>query len=384
MSLTSFLLGIGICHLLMALLVVWNRARTTHVALDQPLPAQPPTVHVLVPARNEENNIGDCIAALRAQDYPALRIRVIDDHSSDRTLQIIAQHASEDPRVEARSAPDLPKGWLGKPHALWSGSRDLTAEYVLFLDADVRLRPHAVRHAVLAALSTKAGLVNMVPRLLAGSFWERAAQPVIAQILFTFVDPVRVRDSDSDFAVGYGPFMFFQRSAYEQIGGHAAVASEVVEDLRLAQRVKQARFPLAYVQGTDTVELRMYESLRSLIAGWKKNFHIALGGAQWFAPIGALLLLLVYATPPVALLGALVYVGVHGSSAWASKLLTVAALTYGADWLGRIALRSTYGVTLRGVRALGGALVAYILCASSYQAVMGRPVTWRGRSYPTS
>lgn len=384
MSLTSFLLGIGICHLLMALLVVWNRARTTHVALDQPLPAQPPTVHVLVPARNEENNIGDCIAALRAQDYPALRIRVIDDHSSDRTLQIIAQHASEDPRVEARSAPDLPKGWLGKPHALWSGSRDLTAEYVLFLDADVRLRPHAVRHAVLAALSTKAGLVNMVPRLLAGSFWERAAQPVIAQILFTFVDPVRVRDSDSDFAVGYGPFMFFQRSAYEQIGAHAAVASEVVEDLRLAQRVKQARFPLAYVQGTDTVELRMYESLRSLIAGWKKNFHIALGGAQWFAPIGALLLLLVYATPPVALLGALVYVGVHGSSAWASKLLTVAALTYGADWLGRIALRSTYGVTLRGVRALGGALVAYILCASSYQAVMGRPVTWRGRSYPTS
>lgn len=384
MSLTSFLLGIGICHLLMALLVVWNRARTTHVALDQPLPAQPPTVHVLVPARNEENNIGDCIAALRAQDYPALRIRVIDDHSSDRTPQIIAQHASEDPRVEARSAPDLPKGWLGKPHALWSGSRDLTAEYVLFLDADVRLRPHAVRHAVLAALSTKAGLVNMVPRLLAGSFWERAAQPVIAQILFTFVDPVRVRDSDSDFAVGYGPFMFFQRSAYEQIGGHAAVASEVVEDLRLAQRVKQARFPLAYVQGTDTVELRMYESLRSLIAGWKKNFHIALGGAQWFAPIGALLLLLVYATPPVALLGALVYVGVHGSSAWASKLLTVAALTYGADWLGRIALRSTYGVTLRGVRALGGALVAYILCASSYQAVMGRPVTWRGRSYPTS
>jgi len=384
MSLTSFLLGVGICHLLMALLVVWNRARTTHVALDQPLPTRPPTVHVLVPARNEESNIGDCIAALRAQDYPALRIRVIDDHSSDRTLQIIQQHAAEDPRVEPRQAPDLPKGWLGKPHALWSGSRDLTSDYVLFLDADVRLRPHAVRHAVLAALATQAGLVNMVPRLLAASFWERAAQPVIAQILFTFVDPVRVRDSESDFAVGYGPFMFFQRAAYEEIGGHAAVASEVVEDLRLAQRVKQARFPLAYVQGTNTVELRMYDSLRSLIAGWKKNFHIALGGAQWFAPIGALLLLLVYATPPVALLAALAYFAQHGGSAFSSKLLTVAALTYGADWLGRIALRATYGVTLRGVRGLGGALVAYILCASSYQAVMGRPVTWRGRSYPAA
>ncbi|MBL9003570.1 MAG: glycosyltransferase [Myxococcales bacterium] len=384
MSLTSFLLGIGICHVLMALLVVWNRARTTHVALDQPLPAQPPSVQVLVPARNEESNIGDCLAALRAQDYPSLRIRVIDDHSTDRTPQIIAQHAAEDLRVEARSAPELPKGWLGKPHALWSGSRDVTSDYVLFLDADVRLRPHAVRHAVLAALSTKAGLVNMVPRLLAGSFWERAAQPVIAQILFTFVDPVRVRDPNSDVAVGYGPFMFFARPAYEEIGGHAAVASEVVEDLRLAQRIKQARFPLAYVQATDTVELRMYDSLRSLIAGWKKNFHVALGGSQWFAPIGALLLLVVYGTPPVALLATLAYLALGGSGALGSKLLIVAALTYGADWLGRIALRMTYGVTLRGVRALGGALVAYILCASSYQAVMGRPVTWRGRSYPAA
>jgi hypothetical protein len=138
------------------------------------------------------------------------------------------------------------------------------------------------------------------------------------------------------------------------------------------------------VQATDTVELRMYDSLRSLLAGWKKNFHVALGGAQWFAPIGALLLLAVYATPPLALIGALAFYALRGDSAAASQLLKVAALTYGADWLGRIALRATYGVTLRGVRALGGALVAYILCASSYQAVMGRPVTWRGRSYPAS
>ncbi|HNN92363.1 MAG TPA: glycosyltransferase [Pseudomonadota bacterium] len=384
MSLNSFLIGIGICHLLMALLVLWNRARTTRIAADQPLPADPPAVYVLVPARNEESNIGTCLTALRAQDYPNLRIRVIDDHSSDRTAAIVQEHAKEDPRVELRSAPDLPKGWLGKPHALWSGSRDLDSEYVLFLDADVRLRPHAVRKATLAAISSDAGLVNMVPRMLAESFWERAAQPVISQILFTFVDPVRVRDSDSDFAVGYGPFMFFSRTAYEEIGGHAAVASEVVEDLRLAQLIKQARFPLAYVQATDAVELRMYDSLRSLIAGWKKNFHIALGGNNWFAPIGALLLLLVYGAPIVSLLSALTYYFAAGASAASRGLLTVAALTYGADWLGRIALRSAYGVTLAGSRALGGALVAYILCASSYQAVMGRPVTWRGRSYPAS
>ena len=214
-------------------------------------------------------------------------------------------------------------------------------------DADVRLRPHAVRKATLAAIQSDAGLVNMVPRMLAESFWERAAQPVISQILFTFVDPVRVRDSDSDFAVGYGPFMFFARTAYEEIGGHAAVASEVVEDLRLAQLIKQARFPLAYVQATDAVELRMYDSLRSLIAGWKKNFHIALGGNNWFAPIGALFFSWFTAPPSCRCCPRSPTTSRRGQCRQPG-LLAVAALTYGADWLGRIALRAAYGVTLAG------------------------------------
>lgn len=381
-TLTTALWSIGVCHLLMALLLIWNRSRTTHIALSQPLPASPPSVHVLVPARNEENNIGDCIAALRAQDYPNLRIRVIDDHSTDRTAQIIAQHAADDPRVQLRHAPDLPKGWMGKPHALWSGSRDVDADYVLFLDADVRLRPAAVRLAVLAAESSKAGLVTLVPRLTAASFWERAVQPVVAQILFTFVDPVRARDVDSDFTVGYGPFMFFRRTAYEDIGGHAAVASEIVEDLRLAQRIKQARWPLSYAQGTDVIDLRMYDSLRQILSGWKKNFHVALGSAQWLAPIGAALLALVFVTPILSLLTALCLYATRGPSLFTQKFLLTAALVYGADWLARIALRVAFGVTLRGARAVGALVVAYILCASSYQAVMGRPVSWRGRSYP--
>lgn len=383
MSLLSLAIGfvgfVGFCHFMMALLLPWNRWRTTPLPVG-PAPEPAPTVYALVPARNEEGNIGDCVRCLLAQDYPNLRVRVIDDHSTDRTAAIVRELSEKDPRLELMSAPDLPPGWLGKPHALHAGTRGLVADYLCFVDADVRLLPQAIRGAVNAAEQSGAGLVTLVPRLLTASFWERAVQPIIAQVVFSLLDPVRVRSPESEVAVGYGPFMFFRFAAYTAIGGHAAVATEVVEDLRLAQRIKAARWPLAYVHGVAALELRMYDSLRQIISGWKKNFHVSLGAAQWFAPLGALLLLLVFAGPSVALVGSAAFWLLAGSAA-SAKLLGASLLCYAADWLGRLSLAHSYGVSWRGMRSLGSAVVAYILCVSSYQAVMGRPVVWRGRAY---
>lgn len=380
MTLLSLVVVVGICHFLLALLLPWNRWRTRQLS-NAPAPAVPPLVYILVPARNEESNIETCVRSLLAQDYPNLRVRVIDDHSTDRTAAIVTSIAQGDPRLELISAPDLPPGWLGKPHALHVGARGLEAEYLLFVDADVQLQKNAVRGAVTAAEETRGGLITFVPTLAAHTFWERAVQPVIAQILFGLLDPVKVGNPDSEVAVGYGPFMFFRRAAYQAIGGHASVATEIVEDLRLAQRIKAARWPLVYVHATDAMTLRMYDSRRALVAGWKKNFHVALGQAQWLAPIGALLLALVYAGPTLALLGSGAWFLLGSGSAAAAKLFFASVLCYGADWLGRLSLTRSYGVTPRGLRSLGGLVVAYILCASSYQSVMGHKVVWRGRAY---
>lgn len=383
MSLVSMLLGfvafVGFCHFMMALLLPWNRWRTTPLPVGPP-PEPSPLVYALVPARNEESNIGDCVRGLLSQDYPNLRVRVIDDHSTDRTAAIVRELSEKDPRLELMSAPELPPGWRGKPHALHAGTRGVVADFLCFVDADVRLRPQAIRAAVNAAEESKAGLVTLVPQLVTASFWERAVQPIIAQVIFALLDPVRVRSPKSEVAVGYGPFMFFRRTTYAAIGGHAAVASEIVEDLRLAQLIKAGGFGLAYVQGVDAVELRMYDSLQGLISGWKKNFHVSLGSAQWLAPLGALLLLLVFAGPTLALAGSLLFWLIAGSAA-AAKLLGASLLCYAADWLGRLSLWHCYGISWRGMRSLGSLIVAYILCASSYQAVMGRPVVWRGRAY---
>lgn len=371
---------VAVCHLLLALLLPWNRGRTPQLA-KKPAPQPPPSVYALVPARNEEANIEGCVRSLLAQDYPNLAIRVIDDHSTDRTAELIMALGKQDPRLELLSAPPLPPGWLGKSHALWAGTAGLHADYLLFIDADVRLAPHAVTAAVAAAEQMQAGLVTAVPTMLASSFWERAVQPVIAEILFALIDPVKANDRDSAVAVGYGPFLLFRRTAYAAIGGHAAVATEVVEDLRLAQRIKAARLSLAYLHGVDAVEVRMYDSLSGLVSGWKKNFHVALGPAQWLAPLGAALLALVFSGPAVALLASAAWWLLSAGSAASTHLLQAGLLCYAADWLGRLSLHRCYGVTWRGARSLGGLVVGYVLCASAYRAIFGRKVVWRGRAY---
>lgn len=373
----------GICHLLMALLLAWNRVRTPLLSSgDGELSIPSPSVLIVVPARNEESNIEACVRSLLAQDYPQLRIRVVDDNSTDRTAAMVEAISREDARLELIRAPHLPAGWMGKPHALHVGAKDATADYLLFVDADLRLSPQTLRRSIALAERSGAGMLTVLPALLAESFWERAVQPVVALLLFALLDPVKVADPESEAAAAYGPFLLFRRSAYLQIGGHTAVAGEIIEDLRLAQLIKQAKLPLVYIHGPDGARLRMYESLQGLINGWRKNFHIALGRSQWFAPIGALLIALILTLPTCAFLA---MVGALAMGVPLPKLLIVSALfAYGADWLARLSLSWNFGLTWRGVRSVGGLVVAYILLSSAYRAATGKAVTWRGRSFAAS
>lgn len=386
MALLTVCVIVGICHLLLAVLLPWNRSRTTQLDDAPPVDGKTgrlPTVLVIVPARNEEPNIEACVRSVLAQDYPALTMRVIDDHSTDQTAAIVRRLAATDARLSLLHAPDLPPGWFGKPHALHAATREVDADYLLFIDADVRLEKTAVSKSVAVAEKEQSALLTLVPTLVAESFWERAIQPVVGMILFALLDPTKVRSPESSVATVYGPYLMFRRTAYQSIGGHAAVATEVVDDLRMAQIIKGAGLRLSYVHGTDVLYLRMYDSLRAIVNGWKKNFHVALGSALWLAPIGALLLALVFAGPLLFLVGSLVAYAVSGA-AWTGSLLGASVLCYGADLVARVSLSRYYGITLRGSRSIGGLAVAYILLASSYQAALGKPVTWRGRAYPSS
>ncbi len=365
------------CHAALALLLWFNRARTPRLPQVKGPRELPKSVLVIVPARNEETNIGQCVRSILNQDYPSLSVRVVDDHSTDRTGAIVGKLAEYDRRLTVVNPPALPAGWLGKPHAVHNGSLGTMADYLLFIDADVRLLPTAVSRAIALAEAQGAGLTTVMPELVADSFWERATQPLIGLLLFGLLDPVRVNDPRRDEAVGFGPFMLFRRDAYEQLGGHQAVQAEVIEDLKLAQLVKQKRLGLCVAHGTDVVKLRMYDSLPAMIAGWTKNFHVALGPLKALAPLFALLLAAVFTLPTVMFWLSLLWLAVLGHL---PHFAIAATLAYGADWLARLSLTSAYDVTPRGVRAVGGLVVGYILCSSVYRAAFGRPVTWRGRS----
>jgi glycosyltransferase involved in cell wall biosynthesis len=324
----------------------------------------------VVAARDEEANIGACVGAIAASRYAGpLRVRVVDDGSTDRTAAIAGAIADRDPRGEVVAAGALPDGWLGKNHALHVGTRGASEPWLLFVDADLRVGEGAIARAVAAATRRGADLFTMMPRVEARSFWERAVMPLVTQLIDAWLPAREINQPERREAAAIGPFMLFRREAYRRIGGHEAVRAEVVEDLRLAEAVKRAGLRLVYARGIALASVRMYDSLAAIVRGWSKNFHVALGRAAWLAPVAAAGLVLFFAGPFVVPLVAAL------AGARAAALVGGAAALVAV--LARIDFSRRYGVTLRGAWAtpLGALVIAWILVRSSLR----RPVSWKGR-----
>jgi hypothetical protein len=271
-------------------------------------------------------------------------------------------------------AGPLPPGWLGKNHALDVGvsvSAGAGAEWILFVDADMRVSPTCLSRAVAAAEARRADLLTMLPRLEAHSFWELAAQTLAVHVILLSLDSHAVNDPASPRAAAFGPFMLFRASAYARIGGHAAVRGEVVEDLRLAENVKRAGLRLVLTRGTSLASLRMYDSLGAIVRGWSKNFHLAVDGKRWAAPLVVAALLFFYGAPWV--LPFVAALAAPGGAALAVSLVALAAAV-----AARFDFARMYGVTARqpylaplGSLVLGWILVRAVTCRVEWK---GRPV----------
>ena len=155
-------------------IIYWihNQYHLDIVVMSAPSPAAgAPLISICIPARNEENNIRNCIESALAQDYPNLEVIVLDDRSTDATLTQLREIASRDSRLLPVSGSDLPEGWAGKPHALFQASAVAHGEWLCFVDADTLLKPNALSACYAKAIETKADLFTTMNQQILGSFW---------------------------------------------------------------------------------------------------------------------------------------------------------------------------------------------------------------------
>ncbi len=241
----------------------------------------PPLVSAIIPARDEEAMIADCLGSVCRQNYPRLEILVIDDRSTDRTNEIAQRFAKQDARVRVLTNDQLPPGWTGKTYVLHRAGLQARGQWLWFLDADTVHAPEFLGVMMQYARTQRAALVSLLPELRCETFWEQVVQPLGGIVLMQSFPLHKVNDDRSKLAFANGQSILVDRSAYEAAGGHEAVRDRFVEDIGLAQKVKALGLPIRTTLVHGLVTCRMYASLGQLMRGWSRILYDALDRKPW-------------------------------------------------------------------------------------------------------
>ena len=229
---------------------------------DSKIPEPAPLVSILVPARDEEENIESCLESLRKQDYPNFEVLVLDDNSVDNTANIVEQMSAKDSHLQLLRGEPLPEDWAGKPFACYQLARKARGSWLLFVDADTTHAPYMLRSVLALALKLKISMLSGFPRQLASSLPQKVAIPVLYFVILSWF-PLwwlhRSRQPKPSLAIGQ--FLFFPREEYWRIGGHRAVKSRILEDVWLGVEVNRHGGRHIAVDLSPVVSCNMYRSV---------------------------------------------------------------------------------------------------------------------------
>lgn len=227
-------------------------------------------VSILIPARNEEHNISDCMKSCLHQTYSNKEIIVLNDNSTDRTYELL-QHFSD--KIKIINGSDLPEGWLGKNWACHQLSKEASGEYLLFIDADVRLNEKAVASAISEMNVSEIGMSSVFPTQIIQSFSEWLIVPLMNWLLLGFLPLILVHKSNNkSFVAANGQFILWRKNIYQKIGGHNSVKNKPVEDMEFARLCKSNGIKIKTLLGGNFIFCRMYSNLKDAINGFSKNF----------------------------------------------------------------------------------------------------------------
>ena len=372
MSVAPLLLALSlvVAVALVALALRIDRWRAAAPPLDPPAPpvseTSLPGVTVLLPARNEEENVEACVRGLLAQTAD-LRVVVIDDSSEDRTAEIVRRLAAEDPRVELVTAPPLPPGWKGKVHALATGLARVETPWLLSTDADTRHHPDLLARA-LSTVKATAEARGLDSLSVAG--WQEARGPgenLVTPVVFAVLDAL-LGDwrpaAEGVTEVANGQFFLLRTEVLRRAGGFAALRDAALDDVALARTLRAAGARHGFLRAPDLLRVRMYRGLGGTFRGWRRNLGAIFAGRRAAAVLAVLL------APALLLLGALV------SSAWpaAAVLWTGGAA---ASVLARRGSRHTAAYGL--LYPLDALVTALCLGLGLSDASRGSLAPWKGR-----
>lgn len=238
-------------------------------------------ISVLIPARNEENNIGNLLIDLQHQTYKNIEIIVCDDESSDKTAEIVLEIARFDKRIKLIHSGELPEGWLGKNYACHNLALEAIGDYFLFLDADVHIGQQLISGTIADILQNKSKLISIFPTQKTNSIGEKAVVPIMNYILLTLLPLKLVYSSKfSSLAAANGQFMLFEAETYKHLLPHKLMKAEKVEDIKIARYYKQKGHKISCYSGNADISCRMYTNYNESINGFSKNIAMFFGGSH--------------------------------------------------------------------------------------------------------
>ena len=367
--------------------IFWRTPKLTLNSSLYEFASQPtgPKISVLMPCKDEEQNVAQCARDILAQSYQNIELILIDDRSTDRTGAEADLIQASDGRVKVIHLVDRPHGWTGKTYALKCGMQEATGDWLLFVDADTRHHPDCLSIVFRWAKDRQASMVSLLPQMRCDTFWERVNQPLCGIVLMRSF-PIELVNTDwSSMAFANGQYILIERSVYESAGGHEAVRGKFVEDIFLAKAVKQgSKKRVLTASAPEICSTRMYTDLKSQVQGWARIYYDAWNRNVWTA-IWKILEPLIFTQPAfilpfIAL--ALIVSGTGGEQAW--QLLWL-SLTHNLLMFTVIARVSHFN---RGRwydalhYPLSGLISDWIYLVVIRMCLTGR-VTWRGTTYET-
>ncbi len=345
---------------------------------DSKVPEPAPLISVLIPARDEEANIGACLESLQKQDYPNFEIVVLDDSSTDNTANIADRIAATDKRIRLIRGEPLPEGWAGKPFACYQLAKEARGSWLLFVDADTIHAPHMLRSTLALASELRASLLSGVPRQLATSLAQKVAIPVLYFVILSWLPLWWLqRSKQPKPSLAIGQFLLFPREEYWRIGGHKAVKSRILEDVWLGVEVIRCGGRQVAVDLSPVVSCHMYQSLGAMWEGFVKWIY-SVAALSPAALVGLIIAGYVFFLAPFYWLWNDLFVAATPSS-WRAIVIFQVAMILVMRWLVDNHFKQPVVSTL--LHPVGFSFLFLIGLYAGSRRVVGSGVRWKNRLY---